>query len=169
VTDNLPATRNKQKDEEIENKFIELLSTFRDPREAALKAGYSKTYSYNIRSNKFKNQRFIEKLKQTYNGDASVLLLPILGIESALIHEAYKLLQDAQNEQDPTQRSTKFKEAADFCTKTKGTRKEIKQSVGVLQADDAPKPMMINVKAVQNILKVIQNNDSQPDTLIEEI
>jgi hypothetical protein len=115
-----------------EDNFIELLGKSTSIRQAALEAGYSEAYSNTDVYKKFKSDRFLKRLKQHYNGYSHALLPKILNIESKVVD---LLLED------PSQ-----------VPKFRHTLKEIKQSSGVLDQDNAPRAPTIRINNVKNLL-----------------
>ena len=138
--------------DELEDRFIDNLRIYIDPREAARKAGYSETYAYNIRTNKLKNPKFIKKIKEHYNGYSSALLPAILNIESSVTLLSNDMLNDALTEADPDIKEDKISKALAVYTKTEHTRKQIKQSTGILSPDDDVRKPMIQVANIKNLL-----------------
>lgn len=133
-------------DEDRENKLIELLSMYKSPQEAARKAGYSEQYSRNITSNKFKSERFLNRLQQHYNGN-STLLLP-------LIHKAERKVVELVSDNP------------DDLAKHRHTIKEIKQSAGVLAPDTQPRQATINIKEVRNLMLQVHNSRQNNDASV---
>ena len=134
-TQNLPTVIDGLNPESWEDRFISYLSTCKTIRAAGIKAGYSESYSKTNLCDKFKNQAFLNKLKTYYNGYSASLLPKILHAESKVVDIVLN---------DP-EKLPKFSR----------TLKELKQSAGVLQQDQAPGSVMINIENMQNILKKV--------------
>jgi len=98
-----------------EQLFIEALSQCKTVKEAGLKAGYSESYSIAHVHDKFKDPKFLDRVKQYYNGHATVLLPKIIGAEAKAVE---LVLQDPE-----------------LLPKYRHTLKELKQSAGVLSPD----------------------------------
>jgi len=140
MTDNLPAEIKPDQTQDKDMILIENLPLYSSWAEAGIASGYSESYSKTkLKSYKLNSHKFLDKLAKYYQSGSRALLPKILAAESKVVDAVLA---------DP-EKISKFRH----------TLKEIKQSAGVLRTDDSPRPMMINVKAVQNILKVIQNAD----------
>ena len=101
-------------------------------KEAGIKAGYSLSYCEGDIYKKFESERFLTKLRKQYNGNAHALLPKILRAESKVVDLILE---------DPT-----------TLPKYRHTLKEIKQTAGLLQPDDAPKAPVIKIGNVKNLL-----------------
>ena len=149
----------KQLQDEIEDKFIELLFKYRSPREAAIEAGYSETYARSIKSNKLKNPKFLQKIKDHYNGNATLILPDIFQSESKSISLSNKIvsqLETSINDTDDIDQKVELtNKALSILAKSSHTRKELKQTAGVLAQDGAPQ---INVVNIDKIQALIHNN-----------
>ena len=122
----------KSRQDEREDVFISLLGTGMTMKEAGIKAGYSESYSKTMICNKFKSQRFLEKIRNHYNGYAHVLLPKIIKAESKLVdiilEEPEKLSKHAR------------------------TIDQIKRSTGLLEQDNQAKAPIIKIGQVKNLL-----------------
>jgi len=128
-------------DDPREARLIEYLSIYTDPRKAALKAGYSQSYAYNVTSTKLKSPRFISKLKAHYNGRTTALLPAILNVESKAVQYCMENPQELP--------------------KFRHTLKEIKQTAGVLAPDITANTPTVQINGVQNLMLQIQAEKEQ--------
>jgi len=127
-----------------EDLFIECLTQYPTKWQAGVAAGYSESYSKGPLSTKFKNKRFMDKLRAHYNGNAAFLLPKILNAESAVV----QLVTD-----DPM-----------LLPKFRHTLKELKQSAGVLQPDaEAGQPAI----QITNIRSMVLQMQEEP-AIIQE-
>jgi hypothetical protein len=127
-----------------EDLFIRLLAVYENQGEAALAAGYSESYSKTSISEKFKSKTFLAKLKSYYNNSTYSLLPKIAKVESDVV----QLVVD--NPED--------------ISKYRHTIKEIKQSAGILRADEEQRQSLVSVKNIQNILLNVHQVGSSEDS-----
>jgi len=115
IEKSLPADTSDLVSTDRETLFIQYLSQCPTVRQAALKAGYSESYSVGHVHDKLSDVKFLEKVKDYYNGHATVLLPRIIGAEE----KAVELVLG-----NP-----------ELLPKFRHTLKELKQSAGVLTPD----------------------------------
>jgi len=167
MSNNLPATKlidkslNHGNSDEREEKFIELLSVYKDEREAARQAGYSDQYARNIRHNKLKSERFLKKVKKAYSGNTILALPKLFQVESSTINLSIDLINDLkqalENESDFDSKADKINKAFGILAKTERTRSEHKRVAGVLQDEQTSPKAMIPIANVQNLLIQVHN------------
>ena len=126
--DHLPQSQEEKTREDL---FLDLLFVYQDPVVAARQAGYSITYSADIRTNKLKSKRFLAKVKERYLDEASLKLIGINKIEENVIDECVK-------DTGKVPKLTQF-------------LKQIKQAAGVL-SQDAPSAPTINIGELKAIV-----------------
>ena len=148
-----------QRDKELEDRFIENLFIYRKPEEAALAAGYSETYAKSIVSRKRKSQRFIQKLKSSYNGNAVLILPEIFHSEASSIQLSNNIIHDLQHQIDNTDDINKKTELTEkslsILAKAASTRKELKQTAGVLAQEGQTTVNLVNIEKIQAISQQI--------------
>jgi hypothetical protein len=127
-----------------EDLFIRLLAVYENQGDAAIAAGYSESYSKTSISEKFKSKTFLAKLKSYYNNSTYSLLPKIAKVESDVV----QLVVD--NPED--------------ISKYRHTIKEIKQSAGILRADEEQRQSLVSVKNIQNILLNVHQVGSSEDS-----
>ena len=132
-----------------EHLFISNLATHPTQYEAAIAAGYSPTYARTSISLKFKSDKFLDKLKAHYNGNAAMLLPRILNAES----KAVGIVND-----DPTQ-----------LPKYHRTLSELKRSAGVLQPDPANVQQTIQVTNIRNLFAQAQDQGATDQEVKERV
>ena len=131
---NLPITINPKDNEEEsrEEKFIRLLAHHPSVRDAAIEAGYSPRYASTGIYTKLKTEKFLAKIRQHYKSYSAALLPKILHAESRIVDIVL--------------------ESPEKIPKFRHTLKELKQSAGVLEHDNAPRAPVINIEEVQNLM-----------------
>jgi hypothetical protein len=129
-----------------EDLFIDNLKKYRNPKDAALAAGYSESYSQDIIYKKFRSERFLRKVCERYGVVESVLRLPQI---SQIRGSIYDIVT-----KDPMQEP-----------KYKHIFKQDLQIAGVLASDAAPVQPAINIEAVQNLM--LQNHNKKMRRLQE--
>jgi hypothetical protein len=142
--------------DEIEDKFIEYLFLYRDPREAALKAGYSKSTSDNVKYTKLKDPRFLSKVRKAYNGNVTLKLPDIFQSEANSIEKSNEMANKIfdyinENELSIEKEIELIEKAMGILGKAAPTRREGKQSAGVLANDTQTTPNIINVGQIQAV------------------
>jgi SOS response regulatory protein OraA/RecX len=188
MSKNLPALSNEKPpeklytlklQEEIEDKFIEILykyDTEYTPVQAAIEAGYSKTYAENIKYTKLKNPKFIAKLKDRYNGYSSFMLPDIFKSEASSVKLSNRMVQEITeqlNETEDLEERVKLTDKAlNILGKASHTRKELKQTAGVLASDASPMPQIVNIEKIQALInnnhvtkraKSVSDNQAESD------
>ena len=170
ITNNPDKPKTLQLQEQIEDHFIELLFKYRSPRQAALEAGYSEAYAKNIRQQKLSNPKFLNKIKQKYNGKATLILPDIFHSEAKSINLSNDIVSQITtkiNETDDLDTKVELaNKALNILAKASPTRKELKQTAGVLATEGQTTVNMVNIESIQAL--IANNHDDmlnpKPDT-----
>ncbi|NNG10256.1 MAG: hypothetical protein HKM92_08785 [Arenibacter sp.] len=134
--------------ESREDKFIRYLCVCDTIKEASRRAGYSKYMAASGCYQIVKKPEFQKKLKEYYLAHNSTLLPKIIKAESKLVDIVLA---------DPEKLSKHNK-----------TIRELKQSTGVLQADEAPKQQVININGIRELMIQVNNQKSDMERLSDD-
>jgi hypothetical protein len=137
--DNLPDPFQAPNREDL---FIQYLFMLGNTTEAAMKAGYSATYAYTAIRKRFKDVKFLDKIREYARTHELVDSIPkILKIEN-------KCLTYLETQADPSE-----------IPKFAAILKQKKQIAGLLQQDTTPTAPTINIKEVRNLMLNVSHND----------
>lgn len=143
--------------ESIEDTFIENLFIYRTPVIAARKAGYSESTAKNITSLKLRNPKFLAKIKDRYNGNATLILPNIFKSESRSVHLSNTIVSELsetiENTDDLDTKVELTNKALNILAKTASTRKELKQTAGVLATEGLTTVNLIKVEKIQALMQ----------------
>jgi hypothetical protein len=127
-------------------------------KEAAIAAGYSRSFASSAISNKVRSPEFKRKML-SHAAALKLLELPaVLQGEAGVTNIFQKAVIDAQNETDDEVRKAKEDRALKILAKSRHTLKETKQIAGLLQPDFAPQGQVVNIQGVQNLMLQLQNS-----------
>ena len=87
-----------------------------------------------------------------HSSNAIGLLPAIINIETGVTTLSNQLIIEALGEQDPDLQEEKIYKALQVYSKTAHTRKELKQSTGILHTDEDRSQPLLSIKNIQNIL-----------------
>ena len=124
-----------------EQVFIANLATCKTIKQAAIDAGYSKSYAGSDIYNKIKTDSFQALVKQHYNGYAHLLLPKLINIESQVIEHVLKNITDVP--------------------KYRHTLADIKRSTGILQPEHETRAPVINIKEVRNMMLKVHKSTTE--------
>ena len=131
-----------ERDQLLEERFIENLSIYRNPVEAARKAGYSESTALNIRSVKLRNPKFLDRLRQHYKTASTHRILDIGAVEESLLQYLTSLDGETIAAKLPSLR---------------GTLRDIKAAAGVL-ADEGPEgAKTVNINNIKQLMVQVNN------------
>jgi hypothetical protein len=155
---------------EIESKFIDNLFIYKSPKEAALRAGYSESYAANIKSLKLRDPKFLARIKDQYNGNATLLLPEIFQSEAnsvSLSNSIIDSIKDAIDQAPDLETKIELSnKALNVLAKAAPVRKELKQTAGVLATEGQTTVNMVNIESIQAL--IANNHDDmvnpKPDT-----
>ena len=126
-------TENKQQLTALQSKLLDNLATSKTWYDAAINAGYSESSSRNIKQIVSRHPPFTQALKQRYIDQTALRLVDIGLIERNVLDHC----KDINN--------------VDNVPKHAQTLKQIKQAAGVLDIDQAPKSITINISTIEKI------------------
>jgi hypothetical protein len=132
-SDNLPA-----ESESKEDLFIRFLPECKTVKEAALKAGYSPSYSSSQIYNKLKSPNFQRKMRDYYVSECHMAIPKIVKLHSKVL----EWLDEGNN----------FKELPKYDK----THRFILQSAGVIGADEQPRQSTINIGSIRELSVKLQ-------------
>ena len=139
--ENLPDTPKDR-----EQVFIENLATAKSVSEAGRIAGYSEAYIKGDFYKKFNSKRFIQRVRDHYNGFSYTLLPKIAQAESKVVD---LILEDPEK-----------------LPKFERTLKQIKQATGILKPEEQPGQPMISVQNIQNILLNVHDRAENTEDIL---
>jgi phage terminase small subunit len=136
ITDTLPTPPDREQ-EFIKNLFLEP-----NPYQAAIKAGYSESYSVSTLYTRLKNPKFQERIREYARSHELVNSVPLI---MRLENKALKYLEDKPQE----------------LPKFASILKQKKQIAGLLSQDVAPQQAMISIGHVANMMLNVSQSTPQ--------
>ena len=141
--------------ESREDQFIRLLPECATVKEAALKAGYSPSYSCSKIYNKLKSPNFQRKMRDYYVSECHMAIPKIVKLHGKVL--------------DYLDTDDNFKELPKYDK----THRFILQSAGMIGNDEQPKQQVINIGSIKELSIQLQNKrmeqleKKQPENIVE--